>query len=265
MSLLLTLQAPPSSALVFAKVETSTTLLFSASDSDGVSFLKSDESLSRALSGRLSSVLKRGRIGSDPSCYFSLVKVTSSNSGDGRRKRGGDNGGGETDEVGAAASVLKSLSTVKLEIPAIDSSTGKEQGLRSWLSAYNEKGGAQSKDSRELQRQVDDEVFKFDTAEGEKDLAKKELAARMQADGFTLITRKTRIEDGNDEHESSTFKKKRKRGDISAGVDFYNGSSSNLRREKAQKIAALRDEFEKDKERIIEMKGKRGNGRVFRG
>jgi hypothetical protein len=42
---------------------------------------------------------------------------------------------------------------------------------------------------------VDDEVLKFDTAEGEKDLAKKELAARMQADGFTLVTRKTRIED----------------------------------------------------------------------
>jgi len=238
--------------------------LFSANDSEGVSFLKSDESLHRALSGRLSSVLKRGRVGSDPTSYFALVKVTGSNNGDGgRSKRGG--GGGDTDEAGAAESVLKSLSSVKLEIPTIDPSTGKEQGLRSWLSAYNEKGGAQSKDSRELQRQVDDEVLKFDTAEGEKDLAKKELAARMQADGFTLVTRKTKIEDGNDEHESSTFKKKRKRGDVSAGVDFYNGSSSNLRREKAQKIAALRDQFEKDKDRISEMKGKRGNGRVFRG
>jgi hypothetical protein len=38
-----------------------------------------------------------------------------------------------------------------------------------------------------------------------------------------------------------------------------------VRREKALRITTLRSEFEKDKEKINELKGKKENGRVFRG
>jgi hypothetical protein len=222
---LINLSTPLLLVLVFAKVESNDLILFQAVDLDGCKFLKSDESLRQALLGRLSVVIKRGRVEPDTlsssssssspssSSYFALVKITISN-GEG------------------AASFLDSLSQT-LQVSLVTSHSRSEQGLRSWLKMYNEKGGAQSIDSRELQRQVDEEVLKFASEETRKDVAKKELVARMQADGFTLVTRKTRIEDGNDEYESSTFKKKRKRGDLLAGVDFYSGSSSQVRREKA--------------------------------
>jgi hypothetical protein len=255
MSRLINLSTPLLSVLVFAKVESNDLIFFQAVDLDGCKLLKSDESLKQALLGRLSVVIKRGRVESDTlsspssssssSSYFALVKITIRN-GEG------------------ASSFLDSLSQT-LQVSLVTSHSRSEQGLRSWLKIYNEKGGVQSIDSRELQRQVDEEVLKFDNEETRKDVAKKELVARMQADGFTLVTRKTRIEDGNDEYESSTFKKKRKRGDISAGVDFYSGSSSQVRRDKALRITTLRNEFEKDKEKINELKGKKENGRVFRG
>lgn len=230
-----------SSALVFAKKidNDDKSLLLTSTDILSKSILQSETLLQKAFSGRLVSILKKGKGVS--SSYSSLIKVK-------------DN----------VTSILDKLNS-NFSLPLINPISGKEQGLQKWLKVYNETSGAQSNDSRNLQQQVDEEMSRFDSKESEKEQEKKELVARMQADGFTLVTRKTKLEDEDYDRESSTFKKKRKRGDISAGTDFYLGSSSIQRREKAKSLATLRDEFEKDKQRISEMKTKKANGRVFRG
>jgi hypothetical protein len=86
-------------------------------------------------------------------------------------------------------------------------------GLRTWLARH---AASAKPDARALQAAADSHMAGFDAAEGEARRRKEELGARMQADGFTLVTRKSRLA-GEGEWESENIKKKRKR-DASASA-----------------------------------------------
>ena len=93
----------------------------------------------------------------------------------------------------------------------------------------------------------------------------------MEADGFTLVTRRTRVgEDDDDEagvvegggggaggYESTNAKRKRRRGDLAAPA-FY-----AARERKGASLEALRAGFDADRARIEAIKGEKAK-REFR-
>ena len=127
------------------------------------------------------------------------------------------------------------------------------QGLRAWLGALEDA----KVDQRALQRAVDGHMAAFDAAEGAKTAAVAALATRMEADGFTLVTkgRKPRLEDdvpaaAAPAAESDNQKRKRKRGSVVVG-DFYAFQAAGR---KASSLEELRRRFEEDKERVRRIK-----------
>ena len=93
-------------------------------------------------------------------------------------------------------------------------------GIEKWLHDYE---SYQKVDSRVLQKSVDKYMQLFDS-EKEKEVSKeKELASRMEADGFTLVgssKKSTIVEDEEEEFVSDNKRKKRKRGSLVLN-DFY--------------------------------------------
>ena len=137
--------------------------------------------------------------------------------------------------------------------PAADGD-GALLGLRGWLSNLEES----KVDQRALQSAVDGYMSTFDAVESAKEAAVASLASRMEADGFTLVTKgkKPRLEDSVDTGASSSAvesdnqKRKKKRGSV-VKQDFYGFQS---RENKLDKLAELRRRFEEDKERVKRIK-----------
>lgn len=152
----------------------------------------------------------------------------------------------------ASSKALRKVLGASSQFPQEDQE-GRPLGLRSWLGHHE----ASKVDSRTLQATVDKYMAKFEAGESEVDRKKSELSARMQADGFTLVTRKTKIaaedEENDDVMLSRNQKSKEKRGDL-AVQDFYKFQRTE---NKFDKLTALRAQFAEDKERIKKLKDQR--------
>jgi hypothetical protein len=181
--------------------------------------------------------------------------------------------------AGGRAAALAVLAR-PLALPAADS-TGRAVGLRAWLAAHNA-AGAGSGDARAQQAEADAAMALFEAGETAAGRARAELAARMQADGFTLVTRRSRVDEGggDDEalargggfatdhsgggggggggRESTNAKRKRRRGDIAAR-GFY---AENAGERRGARLEALRAGFDEDRARIARTKAARSE---FRG
>jgi Ribosomal RNA-processing protein 7 (RRP7) C-terminal domain len=92
-------------------------------------------------------------------------------------------------------------------------------GLEKWLSDYE---SYQKVDPRLLQKSVDKYMQSFDIEKANEEAKEKDLAARMEADGFTLVakSKKSTVTEEEEEFVSENIKKKRKRGSLVLG-DFY--------------------------------------------
>lgn len=130
---------------------------------------------------------------------------------------------------------------------------GRLFGLRGWLAAHE----ASKVDARKLQTQADSIVQKYDTRQEENERKKDELAARMEADGFTLVNHKLSKVDHNDltnnEEEGTAAKRKKNRGSLVAN-DFYRFQQTQ---DKLDRLHTLKEQFEADKEQIKLIKEKR--------
>jgi len=164
-----------------------------------------------------------------------------------------------------------------LALPAADA-TGRTVGLRAWLAAHNA-ANAGSGDARAQQAEADAAMALFEAGETAAGRARAELAARMQADGFTLVTRRSRVDEGggDDEalvrgggfapdhiggggggRESTNAKRKRRRGDIAAR-GFY---AENASERHGARLEALRAGFDEDRARIARTKAARSEFRA---
>jgi hypothetical protein len=183
--------------------------------------------------------------------------------------------------AGGRAAALAVLAR-PLALPAADAA-GRAVGLRAWLAAHN--AAAAGGDARALQAGADEAMAAFEAGEGAASRRRAELAARMQADGFTLVTRRSRVDEGggDDEaaaegggvaahggggggggggsggggsfggRESTNAKRKRRRGDL-AVRDFY---TENARERKGARLQALRAGFDEDRAKIARTKAAR--------
>ena len=123
------------------------------------------------------------------------------------------------------------------------------RGFRAWLSAAE---SAASVDTRGLQARVDAAVATLDESLAAAASEKETLRAKMLADGFTLVTRKTTLE--SEEDAGSSKKKKRGRvGEESSGA-FYTFQKQD---EKLKRLEALRQGFAEDKLTIERIKTQR--------
>ena len=120
----------------------------------------------------------------------------------------------------------------------------------------------QRADQRGLQAAADAAVAAFDGGAAAKAAAIGDLASRMQADGFTLVTRGVKpgtAPPGADGAGapggggSRNAKAKAKRGSVVA-TDFY---GFQTRESKADTLKALRERFDEDKRRVAQMKADR--------
>jgi ribosomal RNA-processing protein 7 len=115
-------------------------------------------------------------------------------------------------------------------------------GLSAWLSAARADAAPSA---RELQAAADAEMAAFDAGAAAAADAKRVLAAQAAADGFTLVTRKTRVEGEDD--IIVPRQKKRAGGGGAARADFY---AFQKRSDKVAALETLRRAFEADRERI---------------
>ena len=142
-------------------------------------------------------------------------------------------------------------------------------GLRAWLSALE----ADRMEPRALQRAVDSAMASFDETQASRSAAIMSLSARMQVDGFTLVTkgRKPRLEDEEDEFaaagdaeggpgehrageaEAGDERRKRKRGSL-AKPDFYR---FQVNKEQQDSAAMRLQKFEEDRALVRRMKAAR--------
>jgi hypothetical protein len=144
--------------------------------------------------------------------------------------------------------------------PASDAA-GAPLGLRGWLATLE--GGA-AVDQRALQAAVDGYMGAWDAAQSAKEAAVASLAARMESDGFTLVTKGRRAKlDADDAGGgpgsavvSDNVKRKAKRGAIAKG-DFY---AFQARESRLDSLAELRRKFDEDRERVKRIK----EARTFR-
>ena len=118
------------------------------------------------------------------------------------------------------------------------------RGLHAWLASARAEldsgGGGCGGDARVLQARVDAELAAFDAGAAAAAEEKKTLGARMLADGFTLVTRKTRLES---EAPTKDAKKKKDK----ALNDFYRFQKVS---EKTEALKKLREGFAEDGARI---------------
>jgi hypothetical protein len=122
--------------------------------------------------------------------------------------------------------------------------SGGGSGVAAWLSASRTES---LPTARELQASADAALMAFDAGTATAASEKKTIAARMEADGFELVTRRTRIE-GEEMVGTEMSAKARKKA--AAGVsraDFY---AFQKRSEKAEALGALRDAFAADRDKI---------------
>jgi len=133
---------------------------------------------------------------------------------------------------------------------------GAPRGLRLWLANVE---AAAARDARSLQAGADAVVASHDAAEAARDAEKDALRARMLADGFTLVTRKTRIEAEEAAHEereaaaaATSGKKKRAREGVPNLYGFQRAE------DKLNKLKELRDGFAADKTRIARLRHAKG-------
>jgi len=255
---------------LFARVEREELLLLAAPSAAGAgaSLLRSAAAL-RACLPALERVVARGVLAADPA---------------GAGADAGADAGAPPYALlrlaGGRAAALAVLAR-PLALPAADA-TGRAVGLRAWLSAHHaaDAGGG---DARALQAEADAAMAAFEAGESAVGRARAELAARMQADGFTLVTRRSRVDEGggDDEaaaegggfapdhggsgggggghgRESKNAKSKRRRGDIAAS-NFYAENASERR---GARLEALRAGFDEDRARIARTKAARSE---FRG
>lgn len=130
---------------------------------------------------------------------------------------------------------------------AVAAVSGEEgTGLRGWLENYR----AARVDARDMQAAVDKHMAAFDAKEEAKELAKKELAARMEADGFTLVTSKARVAVEGDDDDAPAANKKKKKSNLSM-PDFYKFQRTQ---DKLSALAQLRAGYAEDKERLRQLK-----------
>jgi len=191
------------------------------------------EEIARAALARAGEVEQRGVAGG---AAYAVVRAAGS--------------GGRGD---ASAEALASIASAAA---ASSAAAGSGAGLRAWLAAHHARGGALSQDSRALQRRADEDVRAFEAGESEADRAKRELAARMQADGFTLVTRRSRLESEEGAAESANAKRKRRRGDVAA-AGFYGGARAIAAERKSAKLETLRSGFAEDRAALAALKAKR--------
>lgn len=115
----------------------------------------------------------------------------------------------------------------------------------------------QRADQRGLQAGADAALAAFDGGVAAKAAAVSDLASRMEADGFQLVTRgvKPRTSDDVDDGriESRNAKAKAKRGEI-ALPDFYRFQN---REDKIGSLKALRERFEDDRRRVAKLQAAR--------
>jgi hypothetical protein len=109
-------------------------------------------------------------------------------------------------------------------------------------------------DTRGLQASVDATVAALDEAQAAAASEKETLRARMLADGFTLVTRKTTLEGEEEEAEGEERRKKKKKaGKVEVGA-FYNFQKTD---EKLKKLEQLRAGFAEDKLTISRIQSQR--------
>lgn len=123
---------------------------------------------------------------------------------------------------------------------------GESQGLRKWLSISENSIVS----TQQLQNEADQFMEAYDADLEAAEKAKEELAARLKADGFTLVTRKGKNRGELD--DDSENKKKKKKSLVLK--DFYRFQKTE---QKLQALSTLREKFEEDKERIRQLKAKR--------
>jgi len=100
---------------------------------------------------------------------------------------------------------------------------------------------------------VDAAVASLDESVAAAAAEKETLRARMLADGFTLVTRKTTLESEEDLEETRR-KKKKSRVEETAGAAFYTFQKQD---EKLKRLAALRQGFQEDRLTIERIKSQR--------
>ena len=126
--------------------------------------------------------------------------------------------------------------------------------MSAWLSASR----AESlPTARELQASADAALVAFDAGAAEASSAKANIAARMQADGFELVTRRTKIEGEEEGSGGVAVSAKAKKKAAAAKADFY---AFQKRSEKAAALGALRDAFAADRDKIKRL----ASARTFR-
>lgn len=118
----------------------------------------------------------------------------------------------------------------------------------------------QRADQRGLQAAADAAVAAFDSGAAAKAAAVGDLESRMQADGFTLVTKGVKPQRDADAGAgagagggSRNAKAKAKRGSVVA-TDFYGFQN---RESKTDALRALRARFEEDTARVARMKAER--------
>ncbi len=141
-----------------------------------------------------------------------------------------------------------------------DTKKAHAPGLHGWLAnatAEARRAGRRGA-ARALQAETDALVAAFEEQEDSAKRKKEELAARMQADGFTLVTRKTAVgaeaaEEGADGGGGAAKRKKKSRGALQQ-ADFYRFQATD---QKLDRLAELRAQFAEDKERVNKVKAAR--------
>jgi hypothetical protein len=151
---------------------------------------------------------------------------------------------------GAAARLLQRPLTAR---PTTDA-RGAPRGLRAWLSSAE---AAAQVDTRGLQDSVDAAVRALDEAGAAAEREKDTLKARMQADGFTLVTRKSVLESEAEASGAAGNRRGKKRTRPGGNLHPQNYAQSTAQEDKVRRLEELRKGFEEDTRHIARLKAQR--------
>ncbi len=154
------------------------------------------------------------------------------------------------------SSVKKAMTKMDLKEPRFVSSEKRrvELGLEKWRKEYN---SSLSLDTEELEKGVEEGVRQYDLRKEEEKRKAEEMVEDDAEDGWTTVTRHTSKKPvgGGSAKAQAKVKareaKKRKRKELE---NFYR---AQMKEKKVKRMTELREKFEKDKQRQLQMKADR--------
>ena len=167
-------------------------------------------------------------------------------------------GGGRALECALVRCTSAGAAAQLLARPLSDTAVARRGGgLAAWVARAE---AAAAVDTRGLQGAVDAAVAVLDAAGAAASAEKETLRARMQADGFTLVTRRSVLEseEGGAEAAGNRRGKKRTRPGGAVNPAAYAApAAATAQADKARRLEELRRGFEEDAARIARLKTQR--------